>query len=59
MIDQFAWPPSLSEYVFYAFGPCVIVTVETDRKTGRVTMAEVSPASARTLARRAVLENGR
>jgi uncharacterized protein len=48
MIDQFAWPPSLSkddlEYVFYAFGPCVIVTVETDRKTGRVTMAEVTAA---------------
>ena len=48
MIDQTAWSPSLSErdleYFFYTFGPCVIVTVETDRKTERVTMAEVTAA---------------
>jgi hypothetical protein len=32
------------EFVSYAFGPCVIVTAKTDRKTGRVTMAEVAAA---------------
>jgi hypothetical protein len=44
------WGPCLEfakldlEFVSYEFGPCVIVDAKTDRKTGRVTMAEVSSA---------------